>query len=646
MEPSLRTYAESSPHGVWIADLTDTIVYANPAMSELAGVPREQIVGANVLTGFSEETIREFTPYYARAKETSQVVRYESVPVTTPTGRKTLQSGWLAPLESGGSRIGTSCTIRDVTELRSLQRSLKQREEELRRTQSILRAAMKQSPAGICIADPAGKITFINEAGLRIGGRPGEALEVGVDEYVSSWQAFHIDGRELKREEVPLARAVLYQEASTLELLVRGPDRDVPISASGAPIFDDLGNHLGGIVVFMDTTELRRAHAKERELEANLRETQRLESLGLLAGGIAHDFNNLLTIISGNVELAQAQAPEGTSLHKQLERVSTAASTAASLTNQMLVFCGRASFSVGQVDLALLLRDMKILLESSKSKKARLEVRISPNLPLVEGGAAELRQVVLNLVTNAADAIKDDGSILVEAQAKECTRSLLDEFRFGSALVKGRFVSLVVSDDGCGMGAVALERMFDPFFSTKFAGRGLGLASVLGIVQGHGGAIRVTSQLGSGTRVEVLLPTSEAVAEPLPMLEAGTSDPSSCSECILVVDDDAGVRAFGRDALSSLGFTVLEARDGKEGVEQVRGNPKVRAVLLDFQMPRMSGAEAFARMRELRPDLPIILVSGDAELEVPRLFDQGLAGFLRKPYLIKDLRGELRRVLG
>ncbi|MCX7718391.1 MAG: response regulator [Candidatus Sumerlaeaceae bacterium] len=396
-----------------------------------------------------------------------------------------------------------------------------------------------------------------------------------------------------------------------------------------------------------DITARVRGEEERRRLEAKVLEAQKLESLGILAGGIAHDFNNLLTSILGNTDLALADLPRDHPVREYLESVETAARRAAELCRQMLAYSGRGKFVMQHIDLNELVREMSHLLRVTLAKKASLKFNLSPGLPTVWGDATQLRQVIMNLITNASEAIGEEtGSISVGTGLIQCDTALLQTATFGADLKAGPYVFLEVTDTGCGMGPDTLARIFDPFFSTKFTGRGLGLAAVLGIVRGHGGAIQVHSEKHKGTRFKVLLPACEEQAQAVVPTE-DSDDSWTGYGTVLLADDDESVRVLGRRLLERLGFEVIPAADGREAVATFKARADgVRLVLLDLTMPRMDGIEAMQAIRQINPQIPIIISSGYNEDEMTdRLSGEPAQAFIQKPYQLPALRAALRRAL-
>lgn len=418
--------------------------------------------------------------------------------------------------------------------------------------------------------------------------------------------------------------------------------------------------------------EARRARAW-MALESRLLEAQKAESLGVLTGGLAHDFNNLLVGVLGNASFALQKMPPDAAARTHVELAKSAASRAAELVKQMLAYAGSVQFTFELCGLNRVVAEMAQLLESSIGSNSRLQLELEPELPAVEIDVTQIRQVVLNLITNASDAIGEDkGVIRVTTGSETVTTS---ETAFGVTLSAGRYVYVDVSDNGCGMEEETRQRLFDPFFSTKSKGRGLGLAAVLGIVRSHRGMMRVESGQGGGSTFRLLLPVAEpqAVAlEPVtpqtvaPQTEApqtvapqtvaletvvsetvASASPSSGSGLtILVVDDDSIPRLVAEAALVNADFDVVLADGGHEALEIfARRASEIDLVLLDLTMPGLDGRATYRQLRRMRPDVRVILCSGHPEERLGEHFP-GLAGYLGKPYLPEDLVQKIIDVVG
>jgi signal transduction histidine kinase/CheY-like chemotaxis protein len=379
-----------------------------------------------------------------------------------------------------------------------------------------------------------------------------------------------------------------------------------------------------------------RSESEQGRLEAQIRHTQKLESLGVLAGGIAHDFNNLLVGILGHAGLALGQLPAASEALASVQQIQVAAQRAAQLTNQLLAYSGKGRFVTARFSLNEVVLEMQQLLATAISNKSELVTQLDPELPEIEADPGQIRQVVMNLITNASDAIgRADGRITVRTGVVAATVDDLRESYLDEQLPPGRYVFVEVADTGVGMDEAIRSRIFDPFFTTKFTGRGLGLAVVLGIVRSHRGAIRVDSQVGRGTTFQVLLPAAATAAGAAPAAEPEAFE--SGSGLVLVVDDEESVRQVAGAILEQAGFQVLSAADGASALELLQRQP-VRAMLLDLTMPHMRGDEVYARAITLRPELKVVLTSGYTEQEaLGRLRAKGELGFIQKPYLPREL---------
>ncbi len=401
------------------------------------------------------------------------------------------------------------------------------------------------------------------------------------------------------------------------------------------------------ITVSRDITDRRLAETQRRELEHQMQQAQKLESLGIMAGGIAHDFNNLLTPILGGATLALMDLPRDSVARNRIQMIQKAAHRAAALTNQMLAYAGKESLLVEVLNLSKLVGEMGQLLESGVSQKAEILYELSDDLPPIEADAAQLSQVVMNLITNASEAIGDgNGRITIRTGVIEADRTYLSNTIPRDDLREGTYVYFEVADTGCGMDADTRARIFDPFYTTKFTGRGLGLAAVLGIVRSHEGAIELESVPDLGTRFRVLLPRSER-SSPSQRPETSGIETWQGSGTVLVVDDDGGVRDLTRETLERAGLRVLIARDGREAVSTFRDHvDEIGAVLLDRTMAGLSGVEVFDQLRQIRSDAKIVLVSGYSEESLSQQFaGRDLAGFLHKPFLPTALLLKIRKLL-
>ena len=420
---------------------------------------------------------------------------------------------------------------------------------------------------------------------------------------------------------------------------------DIPMKRKdGTVFFADIASstiHIHGKQLLLG---IIRDVTRERMLRHQLYVAQKMEALGTLAGGIAHDFNNLLMVVLGYAEIALKDVPPTSPAHFNLTEIANAARRAADLSLQMLTYTGKSSIALERVEVSGLVDEMSHLLKTTISKKAILTLNLERGLPSIQAEPSQVRQIVMNLIVNALEAIGDrSGAITVSVGATRCDAEYLQKTELGGDLAPGLYVHLVVADTGCGMDAGTRSRIFEPFFSTKFTGRGLGLAAVLGMVRAHKGALEVYSEPGKGTTFKVLFPVQEAAGngalpgEPSPLADwRGTGT-------ILLVEDVESLLALGARMLEHLGFTVLTAADGLQAVELYRQRGKeIDLVLMDMTMPRMDGAEAFDVLRRLNPDVRVVLASGYGHEDLAlRFAGKHLDGVLQKPYSLAKLRAAL-----
>jgi ligand-binding sensor domain-containing protein/signal transduction histidine kinase/CheY-like chemotaxis protein len=395
-----------------------------------------------------------------------------------------------------------------------------------------------------------------------------------------------------------------------------------------------------------DLVERQRAEKERLNMERKLQESQKLESLGVLAGGVAHDFNNLLTGILGNTGLIRRDIPPESVLQNKLEQIETASLRAADLAKQMLAYAGKGRLHVTSLDLGTVVRETVQLLQFSLGKKIELKLNLSPGLPPVLADATQVNQVIMNLVINASEAIGNQpGTISIATLLVKADRAFLSGMQMAQDLGEGEYVCLRISDTGCGMTAETMARIFDPFFTTKFAGRGLGLAAVLGIVRGHKGALRVESELGRGSQFTLLLP--RATEGQKPVVVPSELPTWRGKGTVLVVDDEEVVRTVASSMMNSIGFDTVVASDGREAIDLFAENPnKFCLVLLDLMMPFCDGEEAFHSVRRLRSDVPVIIMSGVDEMDaMARFAGAGIEGYLHKPFKLDALREKARAAL-
>ncbi|HYC70175.1 MAG TPA: CHASE domain-containing protein [Opitutaceae bacterium] len=522
---------------------------------------------------------------------------------------------------------------------RLLEDDIRRREEaeqRLRDSEARLHAILDQSPNAIFVKDLGGRYLLCNGTFASLRGRAPADVVGRTD-------------RDLFPEAVATTLHAHDQQALAFGSALES-EETLPLAAgSGTFIFSRFpllnarsqAYALCGIVT--DITGRKSAEHRRLELERQLLESRKLESLGVLAGGIAHDFNNILTAVLGNATLAR-EAVGSAPARKHLLLIEQAARRAADLCQQMLAYAGQGRVSSAPVDLGEIVRGTASLLGVSLSKKVRLALQLGDDVPAIQADATQLRQIVMNLVLNAADAIGDEpGEVAVRTGRVRATAAELAQGIGRPELPEGDYVFLEVQDTGCGMDAATQARIFEPFFTTKFSGRGLGLSAVLGIVQGHRGSLFVRSIPGAGTTFRLLFPAVAAApvngSRP-PMPAAG----EPLRGRVLVIDDEPSVRQIARVALESQGATVHEAANGDEALEFIRrAGPDLGLVLLDLTMPGLTGEETVHALRRLPGRFPIVLMSGYTESAAARRAGHlDVQGFLHKPFEIDTLLAEVR----
>lgn len=404
------------------------------------------------------------------------------------------------------------------------------------------------------------------------------------------------------------------------------------------------GRRLAGVM--RDVTLTHQAEVERQKLEDRFQQAQKLESLGVLAGGIAHDFNNLLVGVLGHARLAAEDLPSSSPVQKSIQSIDRAARRAADLCRQMLAYAGKAPISIRAVDLRESVREIGDLLRASIPASSEIKYDFEEDTPAIRADGSQIQQVVLNLITNASEAIGESGGEIVLSIAHRFyDRDELLRMDFAEGLEAGCYVCLIARDTGCGMDEETRRRIFEPFYTTKFTGRGLGLAAVIGIVRGHHGGIRIQSEKGKGTTISVVFPATDQSPDPI---HPTSRDPNWRGYGkVLVVEDDEAAREFAMLVLKRAGFDVLEAGDGEEGVEVFRQNrDEIRCVLLDLTMPNMDGEEALRQIRGLESDVPTLLCSGYPEQDaISRFSNLHPTGFLEKPYSPEALLEKVQLIL-
>jgi PAS domain S-box-containing protein len=524
--------------------------------------------------------------------------------------------------------------------LQEAQRQLKQEAVLLAESEANHRVLLENSPNPVGVHRD-GKWVYMNPAAIKLfaSESSGEILGTPVLDYIHpDYHSMAIERMQTQMKEgiaVPVVEEkLLRRNGETFIAEVQGS----PVTFDGEPSF---------LISCRDVSESRKYEEKNLLLQGQLEHSQRLESLGVLAGGIAHDFNNLLAAIMGNSELARREVKEPSRASEHFDNIEEACNQAAGLCKQMLAYAGKSPHTMDILELNGLVRDMGSLLRASLDQNIKLQLRLDEQSLSIEADKAQIQQVILNFIINAAEAIGSDaGDIRIRTGIMNAGRAFLDRQYNGTDLPEGKYVFVTIADSGCGMTKQTVRKIFDPFFTRKESGTGLGLSAVLGIIHGHKGVIEVISKAGKGSKFRILLPRAYQTFRKKVILTS-EMDGWQGDGTVLVVDDDPAVRKVASLFLKHFHFDVLQAADGLEGLDIFCKHQKeIVAVLLDITMPRLGGVDAMKKMREANPRIPVILVSGYSEVEIESLAEESQPDmFVAKPFRAKDLKKALYRVL-
>ena len=518
--------------------------------------------------------------------------------------------------------------------LRESERLAADRDAARRRLSELvngIEAVIWESDAG------RGRITFVSGYVRKLIGLEAERLTADPD----SWSArVHPDDRAHAREYLHVAQRPGETYAAEYRMFDAG-GQIIWVREIVTVIGGEAGQLLGRRGVVVDISA--RVQAEEA-----LRQSQKLESLGVLAGGIAHDFNNLLTTILGNAEMLRPWLTNSDAKGRaHLDKIERTTRRLAELTRQMLAYSGRGEFTVAEVNLNAIVTEMTELLTVSTPKNVQVMYRLDPGLPAIRADAAQMRQVILNLLTNATEAIGEHrhGEVVIRTGVATLDGAQIDESFAGQEIEPGLYVSLEVSDTGSGMSTETLSKIFDPFFTTKFTGRGLGLAALRGIIRSHRGGIRIFSRLGEGTVFTLVFPAiGSRRDQPGPEHQRLADEAGIAGRTILLVDDEESLRSLMAMALEGAGCRVIQAVDGADGIEQFRRHREsVDLTVLDLTMPRLNGDEVFRQIMDIQPDARVILISGYTQEDVAGHFTgHRVTGYLEKPFPPSELVAKVR----
>ena len=597
----------------------------NPAYEKILSINRNDVLGKLSTQAYGTEK----PPYlneYAEVVNTGQPIQFEA---------------WFKPMKKlfnisviPWDKDGFATIFTDIT-------SRKKNEEANSKALAFVETLLKSSPMGIRVFDGnSGKCILVNQAAADIsGGSIEEMLRQNFRKLVS-WQNAGITEIAEKVLADGIARPIETELITTFGKHVAARYFLSRFSVENKP-------HL--MVIGRDATEEKRLEDQKKLIESQMLHVQKLESLGVLAGGIAHDFNNILMAIIGNADLALMTMASAQSSVNYIHEIKHAARRAADLAHQMLAYSGKGHFIIEPLDINKSICEITALLDVSVSKRASLNLELADELPCIKADSTQLCQIIMNLVINASEAIEDNnGNINIQTGVVDCNRSFFSKAWIDDNLPEGRYVYVQVTDSGCGMDQNTQTKLFEPFFTTKFTGRGLGMSAVLGIIRGHKGTITVHSEPGKGSTFTVYLPAANCSEDSTPTQAVYEQPGLNMTGTVLLVDDEEIIRHMVSTMLEMFGFKVLTASDGIEAIERYKQSAgEIVCVLLDLTMPRMDGEQTFLQLRQMNPDLPIIISSGFGEQDIANKFvEKGLAYFIQKPYQMNKLEQKINQVLG
>jgi PAS domain S-box-containing protein len=619
----LASLVESSDDAILAKDPYGIIQTWNRGAERLYGYKAAEVIGRSALLLLPAERAGEETEILERIRCGERVDHFETTRLRKD-GTLISVSMTVSPIrDAAGAVIGASHIARNVTERTRLEAATAQ-----------LAAIVSSSEDAIISKNLDGVILTWNAGAERVYGYTEEEARF------RHMSMLLPEGRE-DEENAILERIRRGERVDHFETVRRHKDgHSIDVSVTTSPIRDNDGAVRGASHVARDITD-------RKSLQEQLLQTQKLESLGVLAGGVAHDFNNILVGILANSSLLADSIPPENPYAESVKEIVSAAERAAALTRQLLAYAGKGRFLIEDVNASALIREIYSLVRVTIPPSVQVQLELSDDLPPVEGDAGQLQQVIMNLVINAAEAVGDKpGIVIITTGIEHVGEAAAANAWSKEGLSAGTYVSVEVRDNGCGMDEATLKRIFDPFFTTKFAGRGLGLAAVLGIVHGHKGALRVDSEPGMGSTFKLLFPAVAREARPAPAPKAA-SDALDGRGKVLIVDDEKIVRVAAGATLRRHGYEVLEAENGRQAIDLFRPNHNsIALVLLDLTMPGMTGEETMRQLQSIGPNVPVLLSSGFNEAEAVRRFTvAGLAGFIQKPYKSGTLAEKVKAII-
>jgi PAS domain S-box-containing protein len=630
-EPEFRIFTEESPNMIFI-NQRGTIVYANRKCEEVMGYTRAEFLSPdfNYMSLIAPESVDLVRANFQRHLSGEEIDPYEYT-IISKTHQK-IDAIITSKLIRYGGQPALLGIITDITQRKQAERALQKSEEKFR-------LSFQNAPIGMALCNMDGSVIQVNPALYRMLGYSETELK-GL-----TFRDFtHPEDLE---KQMPYYEKCVRGEIDSYQLDKRYVKKDgeiIWVDLTAAITKDRAGQPLNALIMVEDITEIKMAEENRQRLESQLRQAQKMEAIGTLAGGIAHDFNNILGAIIGYSEMAIYDTEKGSMVYHNMEQVLKAGHRAKDLVKQILAFSRKSEQDKKIILITPIIKEVLKLLRASLPTTIKIRQHIEPSLGAIFADPTQIHQVMMNLGTNSAHAMDDSGGLLdVSASNVDIDPDAAAQY---AGLVPGRYIRLVVSDTGQGIDSETLERIFDPYFTTKTKdkGTGMGLAVVHGIVKGHNGGIKVNSIQGQGTTFEILFPRtiSEMQFDTVEMNALPTGN-----EQILFIDDEETLIDLGTNMLTKLGYQVIARTSSLEAIEAFKANPdKFDLVISDMTMPNMTGDMLAEEIMKVRPDIPIIICTGFSEqLAEEKLNTLGIKGLLMKPLTIRELAKTVRKAL-
>lgn len=637
-EEQYRMLADTSPEMIYLIDTHGYVKYINPSAAKSLAMNPKDATNKHLMGLFPKELAQKHLRVVQTVIATREVFK-GTILEPFPVGEIWIDVLLTPIIDKDNNVVGVLGLSNDVTQRKNA-------EEALKESEALFRSQFEYGNIGIAITSVEKGWLRVNRRLCEMFGYPEEELRQ------KTWSEMTVP-EDLARD-LEQFNKVLRGESETYELDKRFFRKDGAILSTHLTVscYRNPDRSVKFFIAsFLDITERIKAEEARVEMERRLLHSQKLESLGVLAGGIAHDFNNLLAAVIGNLDIALMDLPEDSPAREDIEQALRASERATELTRQMLAYSGKGHFAIRQISLNEMVHENADIFKAIIPKTITVNLELANSISLIVADQGQVQQVIMNMITNAAEAIgANPGIISIRTGVGEFKQEYLNKSRLEIKPCAGKYVYVEVSDSGCGMDEDTQHRLFEPFFTTKFTGRGLGMSAVSGIVNGHQGAIIIDSAPGKGTTIRVLFPAYDVSRYHVSSNEASTrrglTNDQLPSGTILIVDDEEIVRKYTAAVVKRLGFETIVAANGDEAVSLFRKNPNdFICVILDLTMPVMDGLTTFLELKKLNPDQKVILLSGYSERDATCRFEgRGLSGFLQKPFRLEELRDKLQNI--